>query len=142
MKCGYGLFYSFGKSEISGQMILSAEKSLVECISKSSERNNFDDIRFVTHHQKSFQLDLEKLLPTSSSIHIHIKQTFLQSYNLWLFAPFVGSIEINSEDCRYQLTEDDILVSTNTSKDVIPDNFPVPCTCWKCAKKPVSPRRV
>ena len=129
MKCGYGFFNSFRKSEISGQMILSAEKSLIECISKSSERNNFDDLRFLTYHQKPIQLDLEKLLPTSSSIHIHIKQTFLQSYNFWLYAPFVGSTEINSEDCGYKLTEDNMSVSTITSKDVIPDNFPVPCNC-------------
>ena len=87
-KCGYELFYFFGKSEISDQMILSAEKFLVECISKSSERNNFDEIRFETYHQKSFQLDLEKLPPTSPSIHIHIKGPFLQSC-FWLHAPFV-----------------------------------------------------
>ena len=46
-------------------MIFSGEKFLVECISKSSERNNFDDIHFEKYHQKSFQLDLEKLPPTS-----------------------------------------------------------------------------
>ena len=39
MKWDYELFYLFGKSEISDQMILSAEKFLIGCISKSSERN-------------------------------------------------------------------------------------------------------
>ena len=73
MKCGYELLYSNRKSEISNQMILLAEKFLVGRISKSSERNNFDDIRLETYHQKLFQLNLEKLPPTSSSIHIHIK---------------------------------------------------------------------
>ena len=67
-------------------MILSAENFLVECISKSSEKNNFDDIRFKTYDQQSFQLDLEKLTPIMSSIDIHIKQAFLQFY-LWLHAP-------------------------------------------------------
>ena len=95
MKYGYQLLYSFGKSEISDQMILSSEKFLDECISKSSERNNFDDIRFETYHQKSFQSDLEKQTPTSSSIQAQIKRVFLQCY-LWLHAPFVESIEINS----------------------------------------------
>ena len=46
MKCGYELLYSFGKSQISDQMILLAEKFLLECISINSERNNFDDVRF------------------------------------------------------------------------------------------------
>ena len=43
MKCSYELLHLFGKSETSDQMIMSAEMFLVECISKSSERNNFDD---------------------------------------------------------------------------------------------------
>ena len=46
MKCGYELLYYFRNSEISDQMILLAEKFLVECISKSSERNNLYDIHF------------------------------------------------------------------------------------------------
>ena len=115
-------------------MILLAEKFLVECISKSSERYNFDDIRFEMYHQKSFQLDSEKLPPTSSSIHIHIKWAFLQSYH-WLHAKFVESIEINHEDYGYELTEEDMLVPTITTEDVIPDDFPVPCSCLKCVKK-------
>ena len=46
MKCGFELLYSFRKSEISDQMILSAEKFLVKYFSKSFERNYFDDICF------------------------------------------------------------------------------------------------
>ena len=107
MKCGYELLHSFGKPETSDQMILFAERFLVKCISKSSERSNFDDIRFETYHKRSFQRDLEKLPSTSSSIHIHVKQAFLQCY-LWLYAPFVESIEINSGDYGYELTKDDV----------------------------------
>ena len=54
IKCGYGLLYLVGKSEISNQMILSAKKFLVECNSKRSARNNCDDICFETYNQKSF----------------------------------------------------------------------------------------
>ena len=118
-----------------------AEKFLVGRISKSSERNNFDDIHLETYNQKLFQLNLEKLPPTSSSIHIHIKWAFLQCY-LWLHAPFVESVEINPEDYGYELTEEDMLVPTITTEDVIPDDFPVPCSCLKCAKKNVCPCRV
>ena len=68
------------------------------------------------YHQKSFQLDLEKLPPTSPSIHIHIKWAFsvlsLAAYTFCL-------IEINPEDYGYELTEDDVLVPTITSKDLI-----------------------
>ena len=55
-KCGYELLHYFVKSEISYQMILLAENILVECISKSSEWNNFDDIRFEIYHQHSHQI--------------------------------------------------------------------------------------
>ena len=48
-------------------------------------------------------------------------------------------IRINPEDYRYELTEDDMLVLTITSKGVIPDDFPVPCNCFKCAKKTFVP---
>ena len=122
-------------------MILLAEKFLVECISKGSERNNFDDICFEMYHQKSLQLYLEKLPWTLSSIHIHIKRAFLQCY-LWLHAPFVESIEINPEDYGHELTEEDMLVSTITTEDIIPDDFPVLCSCLKCVKKTLCPCRV
>ena len=63
-------------------MIFSAEKFLVDCISKNSDSDNFDDLRFKTYHKKSFQLDLEKLPPTSSSIRIYIKRPYLQLLSL------------------------------------------------------------
>ena len=50
MKCGYELLHSFGKSKISDQMIFYAETFLVECVSRRSERNNFDHMRFETYH--------------------------------------------------------------------------------------------
>ena len=48
-------------------------------------------------------------------------------------------IQINPEDYRYELTEDDMLVLTITSKGVIPDDFLVPCNYFKCAKKTFVP---
>ena len=43
----------------------------------------------------------------------------------------VVSIEINPDDCGYELTEDDMLVPTIVSEDVIPEDFSVPCNCLK-----------
>ena len=141
IKCGYELLHLFGKSEIFNEMILLEEKGLVECISKCSARNNGHHVRFETYRQKLFQLDLEQLPPTLSSIHIHIKRAFLQCY-LWLHTPFVESIEINPEDYGHELTEEDMLVSTITTEDIIPDDFPVLCSCLKCVKKTLCPCRV
>ena len=86
------------------------------------------------YHQKPFQLDLEKLPTTLSSIHIHIKQAFLHCY-LWLHALFVEPIETNPDNYGYELTEDDMLVPIITTEDVIPCDFPAPCSCLKCARK-------
>ena len=96
MKYSAELLHSFGKAEISDQMIFLAERFLVECISKSSERNNFDDTCYETYHQKSLQLDL-KITTEIIIHHIHIKGEFLLYY-LWLHAPFLESHEINSKD--------------------------------------------
>ena len=46
---------------------------------------------------------------------------------------------INPENDRYELTEQNMLVPTITSKDVIPDDFPILCNYLKCAKKNVCP---
>ena len=64
MECDYELFHLPGKSEISDQTILSALKFLIGCISKSSKRNNFDEIYFEKYSQNLFQLHLEKLSVT------------------------------------------------------------------------------
>ena len=69
IKCGYELLHSFGKSEISDQMILSAEKFLVKCISKSSEINNFSDIRIEMYYKQSFQLKKFRKITTGVVIH-------------------------------------------------------------------------
>ena len=122
-------------------MIFSTEKFLVDCISKNSDSNNVDGFRFKTYHKKSFQLDLEKLPPTSSSIHIHIKRAYLQCY-LWLHAPFVESIEVNPEDYGYEFTADEMLLPIIVAGDTMPEDFPVPCNCMKCAKRNVCPCRV
>ena len=136
IKCGYELLHLFGKSEIFNEMILLEEKGLVECISKCSARNNGHHVRFETYRQKLFELDLEQLPPTMSSIHIHIKRAFLQCY-LWLHALFVEFIEINPANYGYELTEVVMLVPTIYSKDVIPDDFLVPCNYLKFVKKNV-----
>ena len=115
--------------------------SIHPSISNSFERNNFDDIRLETYHEKSFPLVLEKLPPTLSSIHIHIKEAFLQCH-LWLHVFFVNYNKKNPEDHGYELTVFDALVPTITSKGVIPGDFPLPFNYLKCAKKNICLYRV
>ena len=78
--CGIELLHSFGKTEISDEMIANAEKFLLNCITSNCKFNYLYELRYHIYHTKTFQLDLEKLPPTSSSIKLHIKRAYLQTY--------------------------------------------------------------
>ena len=78
--CGIELLHSFGKTVISVEMIANAEKFLLNCITSNCKFNYLDELRYHIYHTKTFQLDLEKFPPTSSSIKLHIKHTYLQTY--------------------------------------------------------------
>lgn len=77
-------------------------------------------------------------ITTNITIHPHSHETGIFTV-LSLVAYTFFLIQINPEDYGYELTEDDMLVLTITSKDVIPDDFPVPYNCFKCAKKTFVP---
>ena len=79
-KTGYEQLQSFGKRPISEEIIAAAQKFLVDCISKDSKVQTFDELRFQTYHSKNFQLDFEKLPCTSRSIRLHIKRAYLQTF--------------------------------------------------------------
>ena len=85
---------SIAKSPVTDDVISSAEKFLVDCLSNDKKVQTFDEVRYQTYHKKSFQVDFEKLPCTSSSIHLHIRRAFLQCY-LWLHAPFMETIDLN-----------------------------------------------
>ena len=46
---------------------------------------------------------------------------------------------MNPDNYRYKLAEDDMLVPTITTKDVIPDDIPVLRNFLKCAKRNACP---
>ena len=73
VKCGYNLLFHFEDRD-TDQVILSADKLLVVCVSKNSEMESFHDLRFETY----FHLDLAILSTKTSSTHLHVKQAYLQ----------------------------------------------------------------
>ena len=86
----------------------------------------------------------KKLPCTSSSIHLHIRRTFLKCYP-WLHAPFVETIDLNpTTDYGYIVDEDEHLIPEIVKGDVTPEDFPLPCmrSCVKCVKSTVCPCRV
>ena len=78
---------AFGKTDINIDMVIMAEKFLVKCIDSKANSESFDDLRMeYYHHHKNF--NLEKIPPTSTSIHKHIQRPFLQSH-IWYNYAFV-----------------------------------------------------
>ena len=62
----YHLLTEFGKSDMGHRL---NNNYLVHCFSKSASNDeSFNDLRHSMYHQKSFQMDVEKLPCTSSSI--------------------------------------------------------------------------
>ena len=140
IKNGYNLLYSFGKDEISNQMITDAEKFLVNCIT-SHNVDTFDEHRYLVYHEKHLKFDIECFPPTSASVSQHIPHAYLQCY-IWLRAPFIEDIQLNPLDYGYTLDENGNLVPVLTTEPSISDEFPAPCNCLKCTKPKVCPCQV
>ena len=104
----------------------------------------FDVLRNKVYYQKATEINIEKLPLTSSSIALHIKRAYLQTY-IWLHAPFNSELDIDPLQYGYQLYEndddEDELVPQVIAK-VLPEDFPLPCKCVKSARERVFPCRV
>ena len=87
-------------------MVTLAEKFLVHCICTDENVNTFCQTRNMVYYKKSKKLDLERFPPTSSSIFLHIKRAYLQSY-VWLRSPCAKNLVIDPLEYGYKLQEDD-----------------------------------
>ena len=76
----FDVLVSFGQMDIDEKMITLAEKFLVRCIYKDENINTFDQLRNMVYYKKAKKLNPERFCPTSSSILLHIKCAYLQSY--------------------------------------------------------------
>ena len=104
-KYGYELIYSFGKSELTDQMINDAKRFLVRCLSSNDNIDCFDELRHEIYHKKQLQFNIETFPPTSSSIKIHIRCAYLQCH-LWQHALFVSKKTIDPLEFGYTLDEE------------------------------------
>ena len=60
-------------------MMYHAEIFLIQCISKYSLLDSFDEIREEMFCKTSLKLDIEKFPPTSDSIRLHILHAYFQA---------------------------------------------------------------
>ena len=130
----------FAKEPLSIDVITNAEQFLICCCSPKSKAKIFDRLRFEEYHKQAFKFDLEKIPPTSSSIINHIKRAYYQCFH-WLKAPVCANIDIEPLEYGYILNDDGLLLP-DIQTDPLPDDFPMPCSCQKCAGENVCPCRV
>ena len=114
-------------------MIRNGEQFLLDLIKPAqSTAKNFNELRLMRYFDYKADLDLTKLPCASSTIHLHIINSFYQCYK-WVMAPEKDiTIEHPPQHYCYDIKGDylePLLI------DVInrPDELPEPCTCGKCA---------
>ena len=135
------LLEGFGQGPLTENMISSAEKFLVGCISDLDKVETFDELRHYQYHKKSFEFSLEKLAATSKSIHLHIKREYFQCYR-WSHVAFIENVTLDPIDYGYVADDEGLISSRIVDCETIPDDFPLPCNCLKCAKSSVCPCRI
>lgn len=130
------LLFDFGKEPLNQDMEKRAEQYLVQVL--GSGLHTMDALRFYQYHHKKIR-NIQDLAPTSTSIRLHIKRSYLQCYK-WTHA-LEKSVELNPLDYGYENIEGNLVprvIETQTE----PDNFPKPCNCQKCSKESVCPCRM
>ena len=140
----FSLIENFGKLPLNADMILKAEKFLVHCLLKSSEKKicTFDELRYEFYHNNLVDTNLTKLPCTSGSIVHHIKRAYYQCY-LWLNAIHVSFPKLNPQDYGYSTDIDGMISPIICNPCLItPEDFPIPCKCKKCARENVCPCRI
>ena len=128
----YQLLYAFGRDALHDEMVVDAEKFLINCITKH-DFNVFDELRFIIYNEKYLEFNIEHYPPTSDNIRQHILRSYLHCY-IWLHSAFLENIDLDPLEHGYRLTEDSNLAPIISTKPLIPSNFPRPCNCQKCSK--------
>jgi len=130
-----GLLSEFGKGPLNEEMEKKAEEFLVHAL--ASSLGTMDKLRFHQFHHKKIR-NFQDLAPTSRSIRLHIKRSYLQCYK-WIHA-LEQTAKLNPLDFGY-IQEDTTLIPQVTEDPMDPEDFPKPCNCQMCFKETVCPCR-
>ena len=98
---GKYLLNDFGILELSRDMEIKAEQFLVNTMG-GVKVDSLDKLRYHQYHHKGSKNNFEKLAPTSSSIQLHIKRAYLQSYQ-WINATNAIMVPLNPTDFGYAM---------------------------------------
>ena len=128
---------TFGKTAINVDMIVAAEKFLVKCIDGKTNSQSFDELRMEYYHREN-KFYLEKIPPTSASIYKHIQRAFLQSH-IWYNSCFREIPFLDPLNYGYLFINEVLIPDFET--EIVPEDFPLPCSFQKCARENVCPCR-
>ena len=90
------------------------------------------------YYHRENKFNLEKIPPTSPSIHKYIQRAFLQSH-IWYNSYFRKIPFLDPLDYGYVLINEVFMPGFKTQ--IVPEDFLLPCSCQKCAKENVCPCR-
>ena len=89
---------------------------------------NFDELRIEYYHHNN-KFNLEKIPPTSTSIHKHIQRAFLQNH-IW-YNSYFGKITFEQTlGYRYIFFNEKLIPDFET--EIVQEDFSIPLTCQKC----------
>ena len=133
----------FGNGVLNDRMILTAERFLLDCMSRTATRsaNTFNEFRYDQYHARGQALPIDKIACTSKTLVKQIKWAYFQC-NLWIGAAAHHSPSLDPQEYGYNLNDDGLLDPDLSIKDPLPEDFPRPCTCGKCAKDTVCNCRI
>ena len=133
----------FGKKQLDDEMFLSAEKFLLDCMSRNAKQtaDSFDQLRYDQYHACGSTLSIDKIPCTSNSLRKQIQWAYYQC-NLWIGAATRCTSQLIPIDYEYALDENGFLYPILSINQALPQKFPYPCTCSKCARETVCGCRV
>ena len=136
--CEHQELKTFGLGQLDEAMYNAAEQFLFKCLPKSSKVDSSDSLRHSIYHDPKFKLNIERFPCCSSSLRHHIKRAFCECFKI---KNSLLSELCNPEEYSYEFDANGELVPVITGQ-ILPSDFPLPCTCGKCAKANVCPCRV
>ena len=132
---------TFGEITLTEELVATSEEFLVECLAskeaKATGVKTFDSLRHFMFHNRKKNIDLDTLPCTSRSLRYHIQRSFLQTHK-WINSAVKETIALRSLHYGYREAREGGneggLMPVIIPEDTLPENFPHPCSCLKCAK--------
>lgn len=133
------LLNGFGEQPLTEEMIISAEKFLLQTLHKHRDAESFDEYRYAQYHDMN-SLDFRKLVCCSSTIHEHIKRAHHQVMRWKNSAQPPPSFPDPADGFGYEVRMG-LLLPILVPGLSRPANLPNPCKCKNCTRSTCSCRK-